>query len=161
MSTQPSTTSHIGSHLGLFILLLGVALLVACSGPSSSPEQVEADKVVHTQPPLPPPSMDENDQGDDHKQSSETPTIDRSCQTNSDCVVKDIGSCCGYQPACVNKNSPTDPEAVKARCAKEGISSICGFQEIESCQCVQGSCQAKVAEGLIGTPIKAEPADLK
>lgn len=154
-------SNRIGSQIGLLILLLGLALLVACSGSSGTQEQVEADKVVNTQPPLPPPSMDEDASNPQDKQTTGQVTIVRSCQTDSDCVVKDIGNCCGYFPACVNKNSPTDPEGVKAKCAKEGISSICGFQEIESCSCVQGSCKAKTADGLIGTPITADPANLK
>lgn len=153
--------NRIGSQIGLLILLLGLALLVACSGSSSTQEQVDADKVVNTQPPLPPPSMDDGESNSNAKQSGDAVTLNRSCQTNDDCVVKDIGSCCGYLPACVNKDSPTDPEAVQAKCEKEGISSICGFQEIDSCECVQGSCQAKASESLIGTPLNGEPATLK
>ena len=67
--------------------------------------------------------------------------IDRSCSTDAECTVKDVGNCCGYYPACVNVDSPTDPEGVKAQCAKSGMSSVCGFPAITSCQCVAGQCK--------------------
>jgi hypothetical protein len=68
--------------------------------------------------------------------------IDYSCTTDADCAVKDIGNCCGYYPACVNANSPTFPEQVKAECAKNDMQSICGFREIEGCVCLEGRCEA-------------------
>lgn len=64
-----------------------------------------------------------------------------SCRSDSDCAVKDAGSCCGYRPVCVNKDTPTFPEKVKAACAKEGRVGICGFQAIDGCQCVAGKCE--------------------
>lgn len=67
--------------------------------------------------------------------------IDRSCQSDADCTVKDVGNCCGYYPACVNLDSPTDPAAVKAQCASSGMASVCGFPAISSCQCVNNQCQ--------------------
>ncbi|WP_242003031.1 hypothetical protein, partial [Vulcaniibacterium tengchongense] len=69
--------------------------------------------------------------------------IDRSCKTDADCAVKDVGNCCGRYPACVNKASPTDPEGVRAQCQRSGMMSTCGFREIQGCQCVQGQCQAR------------------
>jgi hypothetical protein len=68
--------------------------------------------------------------------------VDYGCAVAQDCAVKNIGNCCGYFPACVNKDSPTFPEQVKADCAAQGLSSICGFQEIASCDCVEGRCAA-------------------
>ena len=65
----------------------------------------------------------------------------RACGNDSDCAVKDAGSCCGYRPVCVNKGTPTFPEKVKAACAKEGRVGICGFQVVDSCQCVAGKCE--------------------
>ena len=70
--------------------------------------------------------------------------IDRSCASDADCTVKDVGSCCGVSPACVNVDSPTDPKAVQAQCAKKGMASICGFKPIDHCQCTQGQCRAVV-----------------
>ena len=64
----------------------------------------------------------------------------RSCRTDGDCVVKDVGNCCGAMPACVNKDSPTDPAAVRAQCAKDGMASVCGFTEIAGCRCANGQC---------------------
>lgn len=67
--------------------------------------------------------------------------VDRSCRTDADCAVKDVGSCCGAMPACVNANARPDPAAVKAQCERQGMSSICGFKEITACSCVAGTCQ--------------------
>lgn len=67
--------------------------------------------------------------------------IDRSCRSDNDCAIKDVGNCCGAMPACVNVNSPTDPQGVQDACAKSGRMGVCGFREIESCQCVQGQCK--------------------
>jgi hypothetical protein len=68
--------------------------------------------------------------------------VDYSCTTDADCSVKDVGNCCGYYPACVNTNSPTFPDQVKAQCEKQGMSSICGYKEITACTCVEGRCDA-------------------
>ena len=70
-----------------------------------------------------------------------TVTVDRSCESDAECTVKNVGNCCGHYPACVNVDSPTDPEGVQAACAKSGMASVCGFPAISSCQCVQGTCQ--------------------
>jgi hypothetical protein len=67
---------------------------------------------------------------------------DRSCKVDTDCAVKNVGNCCGYFPACVNRDAKTFPEQVKADCAREGMSSICGFQEISACECVENRCEA-------------------
>lgn len=73
--------------------------------------------------------------------------VDYTCRTDTDCAVKDVGNCCGYYPACVNKDSPTFPEQVKAECEKNGVMAVCGFPEIAGCQCVQGRCAAAPTEG--------------
>lgn len=67
-------------------------------------------------------------------------SVGADCRTDSDCAIKDVGSCCGYRPQCMNKNTPTFPEQVKARCGQEGRVSICGFPAITGCQCVAGKC---------------------
>lgn len=72
--------------------------------------------------------------------------LDFACKTDSDCAVKNVGNCCGAKPACVNANSPTDPEGVQAECARKGMMSMCGFKPVEGCQCVQGQCKDKIAE---------------
>lgn len=68
--------------------------------------------------------------------------VDYSCHADADCAVKNIGNCCGYSPACVNKDSATFPEQVKAQCQREGVMAICGFREIAACTCNQGRCEA-------------------
>lgn len=75
------------------------------------------------------------------------PALDRSCRTSADCVVENVGNCCGAMPACVNRNSPTDPAAVKAQCEREGRMSTCGFKDVQACACVDGTCQD--AEGAV------------
>jgi hypothetical protein len=68
--------------------------------------------------------------------------VDYSCSVDADCTVKNVGNCCGYYPACVNRDSPTFPELVQQRCEAEGMSSICGFPTIERCTCIAGRCEA-------------------
>ena len=67
--------------------------------------------------------------------------IDRSCHSDADCTVKNVGNCCGYYPSCVNLDSPTDPARVQAQCARSGMASVCGFPAISHCQCVNNRCQ--------------------
>jgi len=68
--------------------------------------------------------------------------VDYACDTDADCAVKNVGNCCGYYPACVNRDSETFPEQVKAACAAEGRMSVCGFAEISRCECRSGRCEA-------------------
>lgn len=76
------------------------------------------------------------------------------CETDADCAVKDVGSCCGYYPRCVNKDSPTYPELVKAQCRKEGRASICGFPAISGCQCVAHECVNVYAGAANAAPVR-------
>lgn len=75
------------------------------------------------------------------------PDPDRSCQVDADCAVKNVGNCCGYFPACVNAQADTFPERVMAACEAQGLSSICGFQDITACACVEGRCEAAPGGG--------------
>ena len=68
--------------------------------------------------------------------------VDYSCRSDADCAVKDVGNCCGRFDACVNRDSPTFPDKVKAECAKNGTAGVCGFPVIEGCACVEGRCSA-------------------
>lgn len=68
--------------------------------------------------------------------------LDKSCNADADCAVKDVGNCCGHYPACVNKDSPTDPAGVQAQCRAEGMVGVCGFPSIASCQCRNGQCES-------------------
>lgn len=67
--------------------------------------------------------------------------VDDRCAVDADCAVKNVGNCCGEYPACVNKNSPTFPEQVKADCAREGRMAICGFPVISGCRCIEQRCE--------------------
>jgi hypothetical protein len=73
--------------------------------------------------------------------------VDYTCKVDADCAVKDVGNCCGRYPACVNRESPTFPDRVKAECAKKGEMGICGFPEIKGCACVEGRCASRGDEG--------------
>lgn len=73
--------------------------------------------------------------------------VDESCASDADCAVKNVGNCCGYYPACVNRDSPTFPEQVRAACEREGRSSICGFEEISGCRCVDSVCRPEASAG--------------
>ena len=116
--------------LALPLLLM---LLAACSSSSSTGT---------AQPP--PPGTDKPALGQ----------IDTRCRSNADCAVKNVGNCCGAMPACVNRDSPTDPQAVQAQCQAKGMMGICGFREISACQCDNGRCvEAPAANGLRNAPL--------
>jgi hypothetical protein len=66
--------------------------------------------------------------------------VDYSCRSAADCAVKNVGNCCGAYPACVNRDSPTFPERVKAQCARNQRAGSCGFPAIDGCTCVAGRC---------------------
>lgn len=63
------------------------------------------------------------------------------CTSDAECVVKDIGNCCGYFPACVHRDQAVDPLAVRQRCIEQGMQSVCGFVEIAACTCSAGTCR--------------------
>lgn len=127
---------------------LAALMLVGCTAPTAAPEAPSAAPVPTApvaagrvaEPPIAAPPaaalpIAENAPGNDASNPS------RSCKTDSDCAVKNVGNCCGAFPSCVNKDAKTDPVAVQAQCAKAGMASVCGFQEVSGCQCVQGQCQ--------------------
>jgi hypothetical protein len=145
----------------LSCLLLSLALLTGCAAqppetqtpPSTQAPSAQAQPSPPTAPvatPTPtstPVDTHERTPVERIGAAPASPTApDRSCKTDSDCAVKDVGNCCGYFPMCVHKNAKTDPAAVQAQCAKSGMGSICGFQEVKGCQCVQGRCE-NVADG--------------
>jgi hypothetical protein len=72
--------------------------------------------------------------------------VDASCKVDADCAIKDVGSCCGYRPQCVNSASPTFPDQVKAACADSGRMGICGFPAITGCKCNAGQCEGTGAD---------------
>lgn len=135
-------------RLPLPLAALLVALsLTACSVPAPSPETPQAATTTPASPaPQPPkaapaPAAPTTTAPVEHAGSANPMAPDRSCRTDADCAVKDVGNCCGRFPLCVNKDAKVDPAAVRAQCAKDGMASTCGFQEVGGCQCVQGRCE--------------------
>lgn len=61
--------------------------------------------------------------------------IDYSCKTDNDCAIMNVGNKCGYYPQCVNQNFEPNPPELK--------SSVCGFPEIDYCECIKGRCTGK------------------
>ncbi len=137
IAKQFSTTI---TKLGLAIFFAG--LLTACpqeakktSVPVSAEKAVQApaDKVIAAKPT---PAVENSG-----SKKAVPGVVDYSCKTSSDCKIKDVGSCCGYRPACVNKDSQTYPAQVKAQCSKDGMAGICGFPSISSCTCTNNKCE--------------------
>lgn len=135
-------------RLPLPLAALLVALsLTACSAPAPSPETPQAATTTPASPaPQPPkaapaPAAPTTTAPVEHAGSANPMAPDRSCRTDADCAVKDVGNCCGRFPLCVNRDAKVDPAAVRAQCAKDGMASTCGFQEVGGCQCVQGRCE--------------------
>ena len=130
----------------LAALLIALSL-TACSAPAPSPETPQAATTTPApsapQPPktAPAPAAPMTPAPAEHVGSANPMAPDRSCRTDADCAVKDGGNCCGRFPLCVNKDAQVDPAAVRAQCAKDGMASTCGFQEVGGCQCVQGRCE--------------------
>lgn len=111
-------------------LLLNLLLLTACSAPSSKQPETRVRNPFER--PVAGTPITAN--------TPESPK--RSCKTDADCVVKDVGNCCGTYPACVAKDANVDPAAVQAKCAREGRVAVCGFPVIRGCSCKQGLCEA-------------------
>ncbi len=136
----------------LMILFIATAL-IACAAPTTSPAtgnlagtDAPAPAAPPPAPSLPPPphgsakAPPPMSEPYPPREVPQTVALDYGCKTSADCAVKNVGNCCGAMPACVNKDSPTDPAAVQAQCQAKGMMSVCGFQEISSCQCVSGKC---------------------
>ncbi len=129
--------------LRLLATALVLALLAACAPSRDAATSPVQEAIAHEDSPPKAPDATENPPGKTTPGATKAiGKVDYSCTTDAHCTVKDVGNCCGYYPACVNVNSPTDPEGVKARCAKEGMMGVCGFPAIDSCSCVNGQCAA-------------------
>src|SRR5688500_2801359 len=98
----------------IFVICCVPTMLAACTAPQASSPSAAAGQAataaLTTKPPPPKggPLPPERVRGG--------APVNRSCKTNADCVVKDVGSCCGTLPACVNIDSPTAPKGVQAEC---------------------------------------------
>ncbi|MDD5194039.1 MAG: hypothetical protein PHF67_05675 [Candidatus Nanoarchaeia archaeon] len=67
-------------------------------------------------------------------------SIDYSCERALDCEIKDIHSCCGYYPKCVNKNSIANATLVSELCSSVSNTGYCGYKNIQSCKCENKKC---------------------
>lgn len=135
--------------------LLCALLLAGCTAPSASPEapatpatSVAAAPAPATTPApaQPPVAAAPAPTGGDAAPLAASPAVgaaspSRSCKVDADCAVKDVGSCCGSYPMCVNRDAKTDPAAVRAQCARDGMSSTCEVPQVGGCQCVKGQCE--------------------
>jgi hypothetical protein len=124
------------------LLVMSLFAIASCAAPPAATAQA-ATPTQRVPAPQPEPKRVEAPKP---AATGDTVKIDVSCRSEADCAVKNVGDCCGAKPACVNANSPTDPEGVKAECSRRGMMSICGFKPVEGCQCVQGQCKDKTAE---------------
>lgn len=132
--------------LTIGLLLLSLLAVASCAAPTNTTPAT--GNLAGSTPPPPPAPPAAPPPRAAPPMSSPTPprkvtpevAVVTSCKTNADCAVKNVGNCCGAMPACVNKDSPTDPAAVQAQCAAKGMMSTCGFAEISACQCDNGQC---------------------
>ena len=125
----------------LFLLFALALSLAACAAPSATePATGNLAGTTPPPPPAPPKAPPPMSSPQPPREVRQEVAVVTSCKTNADCAVKNVGNCCGAMPACVNKDSPTDPAAVQAACAAKGMMSVCGFQEISACQCDNGQC---------------------
>lgn len=122
------------------LLLALVTLWLAACAPASHPGAAELPKDSPVVAPAPAPTPEPARRVPEELLTSNG--VYYGCNVPADCEVKNVGNCCGHYPACVNKGSPTFPDKVKADCAAGGMSSICGFPSISSCDCVEGRCTA-------------------
>jgi hypothetical protein len=130
---------------------LATLLLAGCAAPTSSPDAPKAPAAQQAVPqpaapvpvavPTTPAPVAEHPDAMENRSIVDASNPKRSCKTDSDCAVKDVGNCCGAYPMCVSKDAKTNPAAVRAQCAKDGMASTCGFQEVSGCQCVKGQCE--------------------
>ncbi|HEX5756756.1 MAG TPA: hypothetical protein VFY12_10450 [Arenimonas sp.] len=120
-------------RLSVLLLLLACLMLSGCPKAETGSENISSDATTATAAP---------DKEMFSDPISATPgEVDYSCKTDADCEIKNVGNCCGYYPACVNTDSPTFPEQIKAKCETEGTMSVCGFPELKGCQCVDNRCE--------------------
>lgn len=67
-------------------------------------------------------------------------SIDYTCERALDCEIKDVHSCCGYYPKCVNKNTIANATLVEDLCGQSSFTGYCGYIDIKSCKCENKKC---------------------
>ncbi|MET1024494.1 MAG: hypothetical protein ABWX87_09325 [Pseudoxanthomonas sp.] len=151
----------------LLALLASVSLLAGCAAPATTPatQTPPSDTVAPAPAANPAPAPATGTPVDAPVTAAPSPAkvtpvkLDTGCKRDADCAVKNVGSCCGELPACVNADSPTDPAAVQAQCQASGRMGICGFRQISTCQCQAGTCMpVDDGPGTSNDPAPAPPA---
>jgi hypothetical protein len=99
-----------------FIRLATLTLLVSCAS-------------------SPPPARDAHESTGEPAPAPAANGVDLSCKQASDCAIKNVGSCCGYNPRCVNAQSTPVPPV----CPEDTVST-CGFPEVTHCECFDNEC---------------------
>ncbi len=123
--------------LGLLIVIPALVLVIAaCEIPEQPSDPVTTTTIASTTTTTIILDDDPNNERDDS-------VIIRTCEVDADCVVMNVGNCCGYYPQCLNRDSITDPEYQYNRCMRRGFSPGCAYPpEIDSCGCIEGRCVA-------------------
>ncbi len=121
-------------------LLALLVCLNACASEQASPSTAASNAAANTVQKSPPRSA--------KLLPNQTPSeINYSCTTAADCVVKNVGNCCGYYPGCVNTSSATFPDQVRAQCTAQKMLGVCGFPADPGCQCVAHKCVTTAGPG--------------
>ena len=137
----PSKRSLTWRTLAVAMLALLLGCLAACAAPApANPPQTGARPAVPGQPVKAPPMSTPLPPERVQAPARQPLQLNFSCNSDQDCVVKNVGSCCGAMPACVNQASQTDPQGVQARCSAQDRESVCGFNPITACRCVRSQC---------------------
>ena len=79
-------------------------------------------------------------------------SLDSSCTMDNQCVVQNVGDCCGYFPMCINSDSVLVPSEVTDICANQKTTD-CKPMVISYCRCQKaGSGTKKKCVGFTGNP---------
>ena len=78
-------------------------------------------------------------------------SLEVSCSSTDECVVKNVENCCGYLPKCVHRDAKLNPEIVDELC--KDFDDECGSKFlIGYCSCQGESSTKKKCVGHYGTP---------
>lgn len=79
-------------------------------------------------------------------------SLNASCKTDDDCVIKNIENCCGYYPKCLSKEAVLNPEEVERLCEGENATG-CPIASLGYCRCQGESSSRKKCVGHVGASI--------
>jgi len=79
-------------------------------------------------------------------------SLEVSCTSNDECLIKNVENCCGYYPKCVHEDAELLPEVVDELC--KDFDDECGSKFlIGSCSCQGESSSNKKCVGHYRTPV--------